>query len=92
MYAYQDKKDDIKAGIKTITIAFGQHGKTALGVLASIVTVCLLSAGVVSGAGVLSFLVAGGGAFVLFARDLSRTDLSNARSCLRAVSLTSCRN
>ncbi|KAF9525794.1 4-hydroxybenzoate polyprenyl transferase [Crepidotus variabilis] len=84
IYAYQDRKDDSTAGIKTITIVLGSYGKYGLGALALVICLSLIAAGRLSGNGAPFFVIGAGGASLLFARNLIGADLDDPSSCFRA--------
>ncbi|KAJ7286447.1 4-hydroxybenzoate polyprenyl transferase [Mycena rebaudengoi] len=68
IYGSQDKKDDIKAGVKSIVLLLQRHTWLALLIFS----------------GIPYFIVSVGGGALLLARDLWTTDLDNPKSCLRA--------
>ncbi|KAJ7286454.1 4-hydroxybenzoate polyprenyl transferase [Mycena rebaudengoi] len=75
IYGSQDKKDDIKAGVKSIVLLLQRHTWLALLVFSSSTVLCWIISGILN--------CVGGGALLL-ARDLWTTDLDDPKSCLRA--------
>jgi 4-hydroxybenzoate polyprenyltransferase len=87
IYACQDKKDDAKAGVKSITLILQNHVKIALGFFATALVSSWFICGVLTGSGIVYFFVTiVGGGFTL-AYDLFSADLEDPKSCLRAVRL-----
>ncbi|KAF9522455.1 4-hydroxybenzoate polyprenyl transferase, partial [Crepidotus variabilis] len=84
IYACQDRQDDAKAGVKSITLLLDQRVKQGLGAFASVISFSWFMAGHLSGNGLFFLLVGAGGGSILLARDLLRTDVNNPKSCLRA--------
>jgi 4-hydroxybenzoate polyprenyltransferase len=63
MYAMCDREDDLKIGVKSTAILFGQHDRLAVGVLQVLTLLLLLWVGILSGFGIwywLGLLVAAG--------------------------------
>ena len=88
IYACQDKKDDAKAGVKSITLILQNRVKIALSVFATVLVSSWVICGVLTGCGMIYFLVTVvGGGFTL-AYDLFSVDLDDPKSCLHAVRLT----
>ena len=87
IYACQDKKDDAKAGVKSITLILQNNVKIALGFFAAVLVSSWLICGVLTGCGMVYFFVTVvGGGFIL-AYDLFNINLDDPKSCLRAVRL-----
>lgn len=81
IYAYQDIRDDAKAGIKSIALAQEANAKTFLGTVAT-VQVCLLgTAGFVIGAGPIFYAGTCGGAAITLAYMVRSVNLSDAQDC-----------
>jgi len=84
IYACQDKKDDVKAGVKSITLILKNNVKIALCIFAVVLVSSWLICGVLTGCGMVYFLVTViGGGFTL-ASDLFNVDLDDPKSCLDA--------
>ena len=56
VYAYQDVKDDVKAGVKSMAVRYRHNAKPMLSFLAAVQVGLLVSTGVLMGAGVVYFL------------------------------------
>jgi len=78
------KKDDVKAGVKSIVLILKQYTKTALLIFAAILASSWLLCGILSGSGLPYFVVSVGGGSLLLARDLWRINLDDPKSCLAA--------
>jgi 4-hydroxybenzoate polyprenyltransferase len=87
IYALQDKKDDAKAGVKSITLILQNKVKIALSFFAAVLVSSWLICGVLTGCGMVYFLVTvvGGGSILSY--DLFSIDLDDPKSCLHAVRL-----
>jgi len=84
IYACQDKKDDAKAGVKSITLLLENHVKTALFFFATWLVSSWLICGVLTGSGMVYFFVTVVGGGLTLAYDLIGVDLDDPKSCLRA--------
>ncbi|KAJ7208987.1 4-hydroxybenzoate polyprenyl transferase, partial [Mycena pura] len=84
IYASQDKKDDVKAGVKSIVLLLHQYTWLALAAFSTATVLCWLICGILNGSGILYFAVGVGGGALLLARDLWTVDLDDPKSCLRA--------
>ncbi|KAI0245150.1 prenyltransferase [Lactifluus subvellereus] len=84
IYALQDKRDDLQAGVKSTAILFGEYVKTILALFAGLLVACLTAAGVLNGQGVPYFaLTVGGTAFYLIVQ-LLKLDVDDPKSCFKA--------
>ncbi|KAI0040628.1 4-hydroxybenzoate polyprenyl transferase [Auriscalpium vulgare] len=84
IYACQDKRDDLKAGVKSTAILFGSHVKTILALFAALLTVSLALAGHLNKQGPAFFALTVGGAGLHLASQLKKLDVDNVRSCFVA--------
>ncbi|KAH9980888.1 UbiA prenyltransferase family [Lactifluus volemus] len=84
IYACQDRRDDVKAGVKSTALLFGRHVKKFLAVFAGIMVACLTSAGVLNGQGIPYFTVAVGGTAYYFVSQLQNLDVDDPNGCLSA--------
>jgi len=66
MYACQDRQDDIKAGVKSTAVLFGDFVKPILAMFASLFVTCMIVAGYLNNQGIAFFVFACGGAAVHF--------------------------
>jgi 4-hydroxybenzoate polyprenyltransferase len=83
MYAMVDKKDDLKIGVKSTAILFGDADRLVIGILQTIVLMVLLIIGLQAGLGLyfyLGLVVAGG--LALFQQYLIRQ--REPASCFKA--------
>ena len=85
IYACQDKKDDEKAGIKSITLVLHRYVRVTLLVFASGLASAWLACGLLTGAGTPYFVITVTGGALFLARGSLATDLDDPRSCLRTV-------
>ncbi|KZT23197.1 UbiA prenyltransferase [Neolentinus lepideus HHB14362 ss-1] len=81
IYACQDRKDDIKAGVKSCAVLFGSWVKQILALFAAAFVGSLIYAGVESGQGWLYYLVAAGGCAAHFAWQLITLDPDDGKDC-----------
>ncbi|KAK2459955.1 hypothetical protein APHAL10511_008040 [Amanita phalloides] len=84
IYACQDKKDDEKAGVKSITLVLHRYIRATLLIFAWGVVSSWLASGLLSGAGITYFLISVAGGAALLLRGSLSTDLDDPRSCLAA--------
>jgi len=84
IYACQDKKDDAKAGVKTITLILQNHVKIALFFFATSLVSSWLICGILTGSGMVYFFVTVVGGGLTLAYDLFGVDLDDPKSCLGA--------
>ncbi|KAH9051797.1 4-hydroxybenzoate polyprenyl transferase [Lactarius vividus] len=83
VYACQDKRDDVQAGVKSTALLFGNHVKKFLAVFAGIFVACLATAGVMNNQGIPYFILTVGGAAVHLTQQLRNLDVDDPKSCLR---------
>src|SRR6266404_3204524 len=87
IYACQDKRDDVQAGVKSTALLFGTHVKKILGVFAASLVVCLVVAGLLNDQGVPYFILTIGGAATYLTIQLRNLDVDDPKGCLEAVRL-----
>lgn len=83
MYAMVDREDDLKVGIKSTAIAFGEHDRLVIGLLQVLMLVLLFWAGMTAGRGAL-FLAGLVVAACLFAYQLFLIRRQEPGACFRA--------
>jgi 4-hydroxybenzoate polyprenyltransferase len=81
IYAYQDIKDDVKAGIKSIALAQQHNAKTFLSVVAGVQVALLAGSGLAIGAGPLFYGGVCGGAAATLGYMIRKVDLSSVTDC-----------
>ena len=81
IYAYQDIKDDVKAGIKSIALAQQHNAKTFLSVVAGVQVALLAGSGMAIGAGPLFYGGVCGGAAATLRYMIKKVDLSSVADC-----------
>lgn len=86
IYACQDKKDDVKAGVKSTALLFGNSIKLVLAFFASLMMSGLIVAGILNNHQLPYFLLSVGGASVYLAVLLYAVDTNSPKSCWAAVS------
>lgn len=86
VYALQDKKDDVKAGIGSTALLFGSSAKLILSLFGVVHFACLVVAGILEGASGVYYVVSVGvGAAWLFG-ELAGLDVDDPKACWRVVS------
>lgn len=85
IYACQDKKDDVKAGVKSTALLFGSRIRLILAGFAALTVLSLGAAGVLNDQGLPFYVLSIGGAVLHMAWQLKSVDLDDTRSCLIAV-------
>ncbi|KAL2112581.1 hypothetical protein VUR80DRAFT_7194 [Thermomyces stellatus] len=81
IYAHMDRKDDVKAGIKSIAVKHDAQTKAILTGLGLVQVGLLGAAGVASGAGPLFFIGSCGGALATLGIMIRKVNLKNAKDC-----------
>ncbi|TVY78268.1 4-hydroxybenzoate geranyltransferase [Lachnellula suecica] len=81
VYAHQDIKDDIKAGVKSLAVRLGDQTKFGLGILGVIQVGLLLGAGYFCRLSTIYFVVSCGGAASALIAMLVLVDLKTPASC-----------
>lgn len=81
IYAHQDLRDDLKAGIKSLAVLYRDRTKVLLWQLLALMIILLLVCGWLSGMGVTYYLMAVGGTMMSLGLMIARVELKNSRSC-----------
>ncbi|KAF8178146.1 4-hydroxybenzoate polyprenyl transferase [Mycena galopus ATCC 62051] len=84
IYACQDKKDDVKAGVKSTALLFGNSIKLVLALFASLMMSGLILAGILNGHQLPYFMLSVGGGSVYLAVQLYAVDTDSPKSCWAA--------
>ncbi|THU97142.1 UbiA prenyltransferase [Dendrothele bispora CBS 962.96] len=84
IYGSQDKKDDVKAGVKSIVLLLDHYTRAALCLFATCIVTSWIICGILAGSTAPYYAVTVGGGGFLLAQDLLRTDLDDPKSCLQA--------
>ncbi|KAI9451306.1 4-hydroxybenzoate polyprenyl transferase [Lactarius psammicola] len=84
IYACQDKRDDVQAGVKSTALLFGAHVKKVLAVFAGLLVTCLAVAGALNNQGIPYFILTVAGAATHLAMQLRNLDVDDPKSCLNA--------
>jgi len=87
IYACQDKKDDEKAGVKSITFAFPRYFKQLLVILATGTASSLFLAGWMQKSSLLYYTISAIGGSLFLASRTFGTDLENPQDCGRTFKL-----
>ncbi|OCH87452.1 UbiA prenyltransferase [Obba rivulosa] len=81
IYACQDRRDDIKAGVKSTAVRFGKHVRTVLAFFSALFVACLAYAGALNSQGPLYFVITVLGAAAHLAWQLLMLDPESNQSC-----------
>ncbi|KAF5379370.1 hypothetical protein D9615_006581 [Tricholomella constricta] len=81
IYACQDKRDDVKAGVKSTALLFGTWIKPILFGFASALVASLYVAGVMNNMGTYYHVISVGGGALYLARDMYTIDLDSPKAC-----------
>jgi len=84
IYACQDKRDDVQAGVKSTALLFGPHVKKILAAFAGLLVTCLAVAGALNNQGIPYFILTVGGAAAHLIMQLRNIDVDDPKSCLDA--------
>lgn len=80
IYAHQDKKDDVKAGIRSTALTFGDHNRRYLAGFAAANVACMAGAGAAVGAG-LPFYIGLGAAAAHVGWQVATVDFEDEEDC-----------
>ncbi|KAI0087857.1 UbiA prenyltransferase family-domain-containing protein [Irpex rosettiformis] len=83
IYACQDRKDDVRAGVKSTAVLFGERVRTVLSLFATVFVACLFLAGVANEHGLWYFVVSVGGASCHLIWQLYTINFENRDDCKR---------
>ncbi|KAK7040155.1 hypothetical protein VNI00_009961 [Paramarasmius palmivorus] len=83
IYGSQDKKDDVKAGVKSTALLFGHHARYMLTFFSSLMLACLATAGMLNEQNVWFYGVSVGGAALHFFYQIFSVDTESPQSCLK---------
>ncbi|KAG6844178.1 hypothetical protein H0H87_009148 [Tephrocybe sp. NHM501043] len=86
IYACQDKRDDVKAGVKSTALLFGTWIKPILFGFASALVASLYIAGVMTNMGTYYHLISVLGGALYLAHDMYTVDLDSPKACWDSVS------
>ena len=78
---FQDREDDIKAGLKSTAVLFGSHARIILTFLAAVFVACLFIAGVANRQGMWYFVVSVGGAASHLTWQLYTVSFEDKKDC-----------
>jgi 4-hydroxybenzoate polyprenyltransferase len=81
VYAHQDLKDDIKAGIKSLAVLYRDGTKSLLWQLLALMAALLTACGRLNEMSIMYYLVAVGGTVVSLGSMIAKVDLKSAESC-----------
>ncbi|KAI0675532.1 UbiA prenyltransferase [Trametes maxima] len=84
IYGCQDRRDDVKAGVKSTAVLFGARVRPILTLFASLVLFSLAFAGWVMDSGPSYFTITIGGGAACFAWQMATLDFDDDKQCLRA--------
>ncbi|KAF8909555.1 UbiA prenyltransferase family [Mucidula mucida] len=81
IYSCQDRKDDVKAGIKSTGVLFGDWVRAILALFSTAFVACLVAAGFVNQQGLYYFIVSCAGTALHLTWQLTTWDVDSARDC-----------
>ncbi|KAL8664815.1 MAG: hypothetical protein Q9168_007832 [Polycauliona sp. 1 TL-2023] len=81
VYAHLDRKDDLKAGIKSLAVLYGDETKPLLWKLLGLMTALLIVGGTTSEMGIPYFAVAVGGTAASLGTLVAKVNLHDSESC-----------
>jgi len=82
IYACQDRKDDVKAGVNSTAVLFGARMKELSSLFAAVFVASLFCAGVYNGQGSAYFLISVAGAFLHCSWQLISLNTNDQKDCL----------
>ncbi|KAF2864068.1 putative para-hydroxybenzoate-polyprenyltransferase Coq2 [Piedraia hortae CBS 480.64] len=81
IYAYQDIRDDAKAGVKSIALAQAANAKRFMATVSTVQVVCLAAAGAMVGAGPAFYIGSCGGAAITLGYMIKSVNLDSIKDC-----------
>ena len=81
IYAFQDVRDDIKSGIRSMAVRWRNGAKTLLAIVAFVQVAALGAAGLAIKAHIWYFLASCGGSVVILGTMIWRVDLEDEKGC-----------
>ncbi|CAD6593168.1 MAG: hypothetical protein ASARMPRED_007096 [Alectoria sarmentosa] len=81
IYAHQDLKDDLKAGIKSLAVLYRDRTKVLLWQLLALMTILLIVCGWLSKMSVMYYVIVVGGEMISLGSMIARVELTSAESC-----------
>ncbi|KZT06656.1 UbiA prenyltransferase [Laetiporus sulphureus 93-53] len=84
IYACQDRHDDLKAGVHSTALLFGNYVRPVCAIFAAIFVACMATAGALNGQGPLFFIITVLGTAVTLAWQVATVDLDNGADCMKA--------
>ena len=88
IYACQDRRDDIKAGVKSTAVLFGDWIRLILSFFAACFVASLVYAGMITEAGYLYYTITVGGAAACFAWQMLSIDFDDGAQCWQAFKVS----
>ncbi|KAI0043608.1 4-hydroxybenzoate polyprenyl transferase [Auriscalpium vulgare] len=82
IYACQDKRDDVKAGVKSTAILFGEHIRAVLSFFAALLIAAFAYAGYLNQQGLAFYAITVGAGGLHLVYQLASLDTDNVKSCL----------
>lgn len=89
IYACQDKRDDVKAGVKSTALLFGSYIKSILFSFATALIASLYVAGIMNDMGLLYHIISVGGGALYLLTEMLTVDLDSPKSCWDTVRVSS---
>ncbi|KAI1501379.1 UbiA-domain-containing protein [Biscogniauxia marginata] len=81
VYGFQDYKEDIRVGVKSTAVLFGEWGKPILWFLSNSMVALLISSGYLAGMSLTYFAVSVGGCFTSLNVMMAKVNLKSPESC-----------
>lgn len=82
IYAHQDKQDDIRIGLKSTAILFGEKSKSWLSIFLSVMAICLVIAGLMRDVPAIFYFLLAGVLWLGF-DSLKNWNMNDPQSCLQ---------
>ncbi|PSS38135.1 hypothetical protein PHLCEN_2v42 [Hermanssonia centrifuga] len=83
IYASQDKRDDVKAGVKSTALLFGNYIREICAAFAAVFIACLAYAGILNGQGIGYFLISVLGSALHIIWQFYTLDFDDSSQCGR---------
>lgn len=83
IYASQDKRDDVKAGVKSTALLFGNYIREICAAFAAVFIACLAYAGILNGQGIGYFLISVLGSALHIIWQFYTLDFDDSAQCGR---------
>ena len=88
IYACQDRRDDVTAGVKSTAVLFGRHVRPILAIFAALFVTCLVYTGIATAASPGYYAITVAGSAVCLGWQLLTLDFDQPEACWKAFKVS----